>query len=55
MTTEDGEYALRNRNDWGGRRSVDEPGPGGGDGSAAGRSDGTATDGGRRPGARGDE
>ena len=25
MTTEDGEYALRNRNDWGGRPAVDEP------------------------------
>ena len=24
MTTEDGEYALRNRNDWGGRPAVDE-------------------------------
>jgi len=25
MTTEDGEYALRNRNGWGGRETVDEP------------------------------
>jgi len=25
MTTEDGEYALRNRNGWGGREAVDEP------------------------------
>jgi len=36
MTTEDGEYALRNRNDWGGRRSVAEPGDGEGyDGEGA--------------------
>ena len=42
MTTEDGEYALRNRNGWGGRRTVD--GSGSGDGSVAG--DGAATDGG---------
>jgi len=27
MTTEDGEYALRNRYDWGGRPAVDEPVP----------------------------
>jgi len=47
MTTTDGEYALRNRNGWGGRRAVDDPSAGGasaphsrGDGS------GTATDGG---------
>ncbi len=25
MTTDDGEYAMRNRNDWGGRPAVDEP------------------------------
>jgi hypothetical protein len=25
MTTEDGDYALRNRNDWGGRPAVDAP------------------------------
>jgi uncharacterized radical SAM superfamily Fe-S cluster-containing enzyme len=37
MTTEDGEYALRNRNDWGGRGAVDEP-----RGGAAADSDGTA-------------
>jgi hypothetical protein len=29
MTTEDGEYALRNRHDWGGRPSVAEPSGGG--------------------------
>jgi hypothetical protein len=27
MTTDDGEYALRNRNGWGGRPAVDEPVP----------------------------
>jgi len=27
MTTEDGEYAIRNRNGWGGRTGVDEPLP----------------------------
>jgi hypothetical protein len=27
MTTDDGEYALRNRNNWGGRPAVDEPKP----------------------------
>ena len=27
MTTEDGRYALRNRNDWGGRPAVNEPVP----------------------------
>ena len=27
MTTEEGEYAIRNRNDWGGRPSVDAPRP----------------------------
>jgi hypothetical protein len=32
MTTEDGEYALRNRNGWGGRPSVAEPSGGGYDG-----------------------
>jgi hypothetical protein len=32
MTTEDGEYALRNRHDWGGRPSVAEPSGGGYDG-----------------------
>jgi uncharacterized radical SAM superfamily Fe-S cluster-containing enzyme len=37
MTTEDGEYALRNRHDWGGRPSVAEPAGGGyeGDGTDA--------------------
>jgi uncharacterized radical SAM superfamily Fe-S cluster-containing enzyme len=46
MTTEGGEYALRNRNGWGGRSAVDEPR----DGSAAGyRADETATDGGCGP------
>ena len=45
MTTEDGEYALRNRNGWGGRRSIEEPHAEGR--SATGyRDDGTATDGG---------
>ncbi len=42
MTTEDGEYALRNRNGWGGRRTVEKSDAG--DGSVAG--DGAATDGG---------
>jgi pyruvate-formate lyase-activating enzyme len=37
MTTTDGEYALRNRNEWGGRPAVDEPRVGG-DGSVDGDS-----------------
>jgi len=48
MTTEDGEYALRNRNGWGGRSAVDEPRRG--SGSAEGyRGDGTVADGGCAP------
>jgi uncharacterized radical SAM superfamily Fe-S cluster-containing enzyme len=42
MTTEDGEYALRNRNDWGGRPSVAEPAAGGYDGG--GPDDSTTAD-----------
>jgi len=38
MTTEDGEYALRNRNDWGGRPSVAEPSSGGYDGGGGSES-----------------
>ena len=50
MTTENGEYALRNRNDWGGRSVVDEPRTGSESGSAAGYGgDGTITDGGCAP------
>jgi hypothetical protein len=56
MTTEDGEYAIRNRNDWGGREAVDDPlgGEYGGDADspADGRaesSDVTAPDGGCTP------
>ncbi|MEF8783767.1 MAG: radical SAM protein [Haloarculaceae archaeon] len=46
MTTEGGEYALRNRNGWGGRSAVDEPR----DGSAVGYGgDETAADGGCGP------
>jgi len=37
MTTDDGEYALRNRNDWGGRRGVDEPLPSDGGGRSPNR------------------
>ena len=45
MTTEDGEYALRNRNEWGGRSVVDEPNTE--DQSATGyRGDGRVADGG---------
>jgi uncharacterized radical SAM superfamily Fe-S cluster-containing enzyme len=43
MTTEDGEYALRNRNDWGGRTNVEDPPgegyQGGGEGIADGGRD----------------
>lgn len=54
MTTEDGEYALRNRNAWGGRSAVDEPHTG--SGSTAGyRSDRTVTDGGCAPNGCGGE
>jgi len=53
MTTEDGEYALRNRNGWGGRSTVERPaetGYGGDD--VDGESDaGAAPDGGCGPGA----
>jgi len=48
MTTEDGEYALRNRNDWGGRNTVDGDRPVA-DSTAGYQGDGTATDGGCRP------
>jgi hypothetical protein len=59
MTTEDGEYALRNRNDWGGRPSVAEPSGDGYDGTtsesesagdAGERGDVPAPDGGRSTG-----
>ena len=46
MTTADGEYALRNRNGWGGRETVD--GPRSEEEPAAHGTDGTATDGGCR-------
>lgn len=56
MTTEDGEYALRNRNGWGGRSSVDEPRTRSESESIAGyRSDGTVTDGGCGPDSCGGE
>ncbi|WP_276223685.1 radical SAM protein [Haloarcula halophila] len=48
MTTEDGEYALRNRNDWGGRNAVDGDRPAA-DSAAGYQGDGTATDGGCVP------
>ena len=47
MTTDDGEYALRNRNDWGGRDTVDGDAPG--EAAAGYQGDGTATDGGCAP------
>jgi hypothetical protein len=47
MTTDDGEYALRNRNGWGGRAVVDDPRAG-----ADADADGTAGYG--RSGATGD-
>ena len=47
MTTDDGEYALRNRNDWGGRETVDGDVPG--EAAAGYQGDGTATDGGCVP------
>jgi len=42
MTTDDGEYALRNRNGWGGRPAVDEPRPGAGSGADGYGGDGVA-------------
>ncbi len=50
MTTDDGEYAIRTRNGWGGRPAIDEPLPnaeadGAAAGSAAGDDDSVATDG----------
>jgi uncharacterized radical SAM superfamily Fe-S cluster-containing enzyme len=48
MTTADGEYALRNRNDWGGRNTVDGGRPTS-DAAEGYRSDGTAADGGCAP------
>jgi hypothetical protein len=45
MTTEDGEYALRNRNDWGGRSTVENPQPSS-DTDVGYQVDGTVTDGG---------
>jgi len=48
MTTEDGEYALRNRNDWGGRSTVDGDRPAA-DAAAGYQGDDTATDGGCAP------
>jgi uncharacterized radical SAM superfamily Fe-S cluster-containing enzyme len=59
MTTEDGEYALRNRHDWGGRPSVAEPAGDGydGDGVDAGAAGGDvpAPDGGQQSGEGGAE
>jgi uncharacterized radical SAM superfamily Fe-S cluster-containing enzyme len=46
MTTEEGEYALRNRNDWGGRSTVDDPRARGG-ATTGYRGDAAKTDGGR--------
>ena len=48
MTTEDGEYALRNRNDWGGRETVEGSTPTG-DAADGYRGDETVTDGGCGP------
>ncbi|NHN64491.1 radical SAM protein [Haloarcula sp. JP-Z28] len=48
MTTEAGEYALRNRNDWGGRNTVDGDRPAA-DSAAGYQGDSTATDGGCTP------
>jgi uncharacterized radical SAM superfamily Fe-S cluster-containing enzyme len=36
MTTDDGRYAIRTRNDWGGRPAVNEPVPAGGDDEKSG-------------------
>lgn len=56
MTTEDGEYALRNRNGWGGRRSIDRPRTRSeSESSVNSRSNGTVTDGGYAPDNCGDE
>ena len=40
MTTDDGEYALRNRNEWGGRTAVDDPRAAGADVDSAEGDDG---------------
>jgi uncharacterized radical SAM superfamily Fe-S cluster-containing enzyme len=53
MTTENGEYALRTRNGWGGRAAVDEPPADENNGATGSGYDGTATDGGCGPGDRG--
>jgi hypothetical protein len=53
MTTEDGRYALRNRNGWGGRRTVDDPRPRS-DTAVGYQGDGTAPDGGCAPDGCGD-
>ncbi|MFB6161742.1 MAG: hypothetical protein ABEJ61_11310 [Haloferacaceae archaeon] len=53
MTTADGEYALRNRNGWGGRAAVDDS-RGGSDATDGYRGGGTVADGGRSPGGCGD-
>ena len=53
MTTEDGEYALRNRNDWGGRSTVEDPQTSS-DTAVGYRVDGTVTDGGCVPDECGD-
>ncbi|MFB6117258.1 radical SAM protein [Halosegnis sp.] len=47
MTTDDGDYALRNRNDWGGRTAVDAPLPEPPDASEQAREPPAETDGGR--------
>jgi uncharacterized radical SAM superfamily Fe-S cluster-containing enzyme len=54
MTTEDGEYALRNRKGWGGRSTVDEP-PVEGESTTGYRNDGTIPDGGHGPDDRTEE
>lgn len=53
MTTEDGDYALRNRNDWGGRTTVEDPQPPS-ETTVGYRGDGTTTDGGCTPDESGD-
>jgi hypothetical protein len=53
MTTEDGEYALRNRNDWGGRSTVEDPQTSS-DSDVDYQVDGTVTDGGCAPDECGD-
>jgi hypothetical protein len=53
MTTEDGEYALRNRNGWGGRGTVDDPRDAS-DAAGGYPDDGTVADGESTPGECGD-